>query len=291
MSFNHWNTYFAAHHQQQFSGIYWDDEDYLSSAERKLISSSIQQFQKGENSDGKNLLSKSAQLYDMNYTFAIQNFIKEEQNHSKALGTFMDLHSIERIQKHPLDVIFKSLLKFFSIGGIVVTLTTAEIISMVYYDALRKATGSKLLKDICTAILEDEVEHLKFQSQSLCAIYRTNFLKSILLGLYHSVLMRYLAVSQSHFKTRRHQKPGGLLWTCDEGILYRETQYLSAIEWRENDSENCMIFLTTCFNKTHRYIVKFWKHFRPLQFNSEAKIKHSCKHCLQYVLLWIPVYI
>ncbi|MBK9794538.1 MAG: hypothetical protein IPP60_15925 [Sphingobacteriales bacterium] len=190
MSFNHWNTYFAAHHQQQFSGIYWDDEDYLSSAERKLISSSIQQFQKGENSDGKNLLSKSAQLYDMNYTFAIQNFIKEEQNHSKALGTFMDLHSIERIQKHPLDVIFKSLLKFFSIGGIVVTLTTAEIISMVYYDALRKATGSKLLKDICTAILEDEVEHLKFQSQSLCAIYRTNFLKSILLGLYHSVLMR-----------------------------------------------------------------------------------------------------
>ena len=145
MSFNHWNTYFAAHHQQQFSGIYWDDEDYLSSAERKLISSSIQQFQKGENSDGKNLLSKSAQLYDMNYTFAIQNFIKEEQNHSKALGTFMDLHSIERIQKHPLDVIFKSLLKFFGI---------------------------------------------KFQSQSLCAIYRTNFLKSILLGLYHSVLMR-----------------------------------------------------------------------------------------------------
>ncbi|MFN8259781.1 MAG: hypothetical protein U0X41_02460 [Chitinophagales bacterium] len=190
MSFNHWNEYFKSHHQQQFSNIYWDEEDYLSTTERKLISSSIQQFQKGENSDGKNLLSKSEQLYDMNYTFAIQNFIKEEQNHSKALGTFMDLHSIERIKKHPLDVIFKSLLKFFGIGGNIVTLTTAEIISMVYYDALGKATGSKLLKDICTAILEDEVEHLKFQSQSLCTIYKGHFIKSILLSLYHSILMR-----------------------------------------------------------------------------------------------------
>lgn len=190
MSFNHWNAYFKTHHQQQFSNINWNEEDNLTSSEKQLITASVQQFQKGENSDGKNLLSKSEQLYDMNYTFAIQNFIKEEQNHSKALGTFMDLQSIDRIHKHPLDFIFKSLLKFFGIGGIVVTLTCAEIISMVYYDALKKATNSKLLKSICDAILADEVEHLKFQSQSLFAIYRTNFFKSILLSFYHSILMR-----------------------------------------------------------------------------------------------------
>ena len=73
MSFNHWNAYFETHHQQQFSGINWNEEDTLTSSEKQLITASVQQFQKGENSDGKNLLSKSEQLYDMNYTFAIQN--------------------------------------------------------------------------------------------------------------------------------------------------------------------------------------------------------------------------
>lgn len=190
MSFSTWNAYFETHHQQQFAGIQWNEPDILSADEKKRITSSIQQFQKGENSDGKNLFSKSAQLQDSHYTASIKNFIKEEQNHSKALGTFMDLHSIERIQKHPLDFIFKSLLKLFGIGGIVVTLTCAEIISMVYYDALKRATQSKLLTQICDAILEDEVEHLKFQSHSLFVIYKNNFFKSILLGFYHSVLIR-----------------------------------------------------------------------------------------------------
>lgn len=190
MNFNYWNAYFETHHQEQFSSVNWHQEDTLSEAEKKLITKSIQQFQKGENSDGKNLLSKSTQLHDSSYTSSIRNFIKEEQNHSKALGTFMDLHSIDRIQKHPLDAIFKSLLHSLGIGGNVITLTTAEIISMVYYDALKKATQSKLLQNICDAILEDEVEHLKFQSLSLSVIYKNSFIKNILLSLYHSLLIR-----------------------------------------------------------------------------------------------------
>lgn len=121
----------------------------------------------------------------------------------------MDLHSIDRIQKDPLDFIFKSILKLSGIGGIVVTMTTAEIIAMVYYDTLRKAVRSGMLNSICEDILKDEVEHLKFQSYTLAHIYKGHFLRSIILGLYHSVLIRgtILVVWLFH---RRMWRTGGI---------------------------------------------------------------------------------
>jgi hypothetical protein len=46
-------------------------------------------------------------------------------------------------------------------------LVTAELIAVPYYRALRGATGSPILKLICTRILEDEASHLKFQASML----------------------------------------------------------------------------------------------------------------------------
>jgi hypothetical protein len=43
-------------------------------------------------------------------------------------------------------------------------LATAEVLAIPYYTALREATGSRLLKSICTRILEEESEHLRFQA-------------------------------------------------------------------------------------------------------------------------------
>ena len=47
---------------------------------------------------------------------------------------------------------------------------TAEIIAVPHYRALRDATGSGVLKNICRRILEDEATHLKYQGSMLARL-------------------------------------------------------------------------------------------------------------------------
>ena len=61
-------------------------------------------------------------------------------------------------------IVFGSLRKAVSLTGTHITLTTAEIIAAVYYPALRDATNSKILKQLCTQIIQDEDQHLAFQA-------------------------------------------------------------------------------------------------------------------------------
>ena len=101
----------------------------------------------------------------------VKIFIKEEQDHALVLGQFMDMHSIEKIRKDGLDNIFRFLRKLAGLEGTVTVLLTAEIISMIYYQALRNATSSRTLRQICRQILIDEEMHLRFQSFTLSMIY------------------------------------------------------------------------------------------------------------------------
>ncbi len=52
MDFEIWENYFLKN-KDHFSEIDWQAEDQLTKDEKKKITSSIQQFQKGENSEGK----------------------------------------------------------------------------------------------------------------------------------------------------------------------------------------------------------------------------------------------
>ena len=49
-------------------------------------------------------------------------------------------------------------------------LVTAEFIARIYYDALRDATRSPVLRTICDQILQDERAHIKFQCQRVAMI-------------------------------------------------------------------------------------------------------------------------
>ena len=49
----------------------------------------------------------------------------------------------------------------------ITTLLTAEIIALVYYRALHRATNSALLQSICSQILLDEELHINFQCETL----------------------------------------------------------------------------------------------------------------------------
>lgn len=172
-NFNSWKTHFS-NNCQHLNQINWCEGYWLTTKEKSLIRSSIQQFQRGENSEGKHLY-KFAQEFsekkkDNSYLESIVLFIKEEQKHALVLGKFMQLQEIPRIQSHWVDQIFRKIRKIFNHENSILILTTAEIISAVYYQALGQATNSKLLKSICHQILMDEAYHLQFQSQTISAL-------------------------------------------------------------------------------------------------------------------------
>jgi hypothetical protein len=47
-----------------------------------------------------------------------------------------------------------------------------ETLAMIYYNAVRRATGSPVLREICTQILVDEVPHVAFQCERLAILLR-----------------------------------------------------------------------------------------------------------------------
>lgn len=143
----------------------------LTERERHLITPSIQQFQLGEGSRGQRLLERG-QKYgraqnDPLFAGALDLFIKEEQQHSRYLATFIESQGIPLLRKHWVDSTFRLLRGLAGLELSLTVLVTAEIIAVPYYRALRAATGSTILKMICTRILDDEASHLKFQASML----------------------------------------------------------------------------------------------------------------------------
>jgi hypothetical protein len=146
----------------------------LTEKERRRIAPSIQQFQLGEGSRGQLLLDRGQKygrtVNDPLFAGALDIFIQEEQQHSRYLSAFMESQSIPRAHKHWVDSVFRKLRGLAGLELSLTVLVTAELIAVPYYMALRAATGSPILKMICTRILEDESHHLKFQASMLARV-------------------------------------------------------------------------------------------------------------------------
>lgn len=165
-----WLEYFQFN-RQHLLPIHWESSELINDIEKTNISSSIRSFQLGESSEGTNLL-KAARAYaavsgDTFYVEALKLFIAEEQRHAADLGRFMKLQGIALAKRHWTDSIFRKLRKLANLELAIVVLLTAEIIALVYYDALGKATRSLVLTQLCQQILHDENQHVCFQSQQL----------------------------------------------------------------------------------------------------------------------------
>jgi hypothetical protein len=156
-----WLRYFRANSAEP--RLPWDDGYRLSGAERTVVIESIQQFQLGENAQGRRLLER-AQALDAQYAGALRLFIQEEQRHSYFLGRFLALQGAGCLSRHWVHAAFRRLRGFAGLELRMRVLATAEALAIPYYTALREATGSTLLKSICTRILEEESEHLRFQA-------------------------------------------------------------------------------------------------------------------------------
>jgi hypothetical protein len=149
-------------------------EIQLTAAELKLLTTSIQQFQLGEGSRGHRLLERgqkyARKVNDPLFVSTLELFIKEEQQHSRYLAAFMESQGIPLVSRHWVDSVFRKLRGLAGLELSLTVLVTAEIIAVAYYRALRGATGSAILKTICTRILHDEANHLKFQASMLARV-------------------------------------------------------------------------------------------------------------------------
>ncbi len=189
MEFKIWKEYFRQN-QNHFAYIDFASHDCLSRDERTVISSSLQQFQKGESSEGKHLFGFAKQFEDPEYLECIRLFIREEQKHASVLAAFMLKFQIPRIKGHWVDGVFRWLRKAGGIQNTVSILLIAEIIAKVYYRALHDATESELLRKICLQILRDEGEHIRFQCGLLQVFHRRQSkLTNFLTGSFRSILM------------------------------------------------------------------------------------------------------
>jgi len=146
----------------------------LTAKELETVAKSIQQFQLGEGSRGQRLLDRGRKfgrsVSDPYFAEALDLFVREEQQHSRYLDAFMESQSIPLVSRHWVDTIFRRLRGLAGLELSLTVLATAEIIAVPYYRALRGATGSAILKMICTRILDDEANHLKYQASMLARV-------------------------------------------------------------------------------------------------------------------------
>ncbi|MEL6676086.1 MAG: ferritin-like domain-containing protein [Bacteroidota bacterium] len=172
--FNPWVRYYTLN-QTQLLAIDWEDPYALNPLERRRITASLQQFQRGEHSEGKYLLHQARTYFkdgdDGGYVEALKGLIREEQRHAMTLGRFMKQQDIPRLRQHWVDDVFRFLRRMSGLPVSINILTVAEVIAAVYYQGLKYATESRVLQQLCNQILWDEAQHLAFQVCTLQHFY------------------------------------------------------------------------------------------------------------------------
>lgn len=171
MSFTHWALHFVRN-ANQFNHIDIAGEARLPADVLAVVASSVQQFQRGENSEGRHLMDRAHEMGDTTYADALRVFIREEQEHARILGMWLQHQGIPLVREDVVDGIFRLLRRLGGLEWSVRVLITAELIAAVYYRALRDATPSAALAAICQQILLDEEQHITFQSSAIRAMDR-----------------------------------------------------------------------------------------------------------------------
>lgn len=175
VTYSRWHLYFL-NNRLGNDELPWHDSYRLTEQERRIAAGSIQQFQLGEWARGRGLVRRASTDPRVNgdpcFIGALKLFIAEEQRHSELLGRFLDLERIPRRRRHWIDQIFRSLRKLAGLEACVTVLVTAEVLAVPFYQALRDATRSPLLRAICRRLLCDEASHLEYQAMTLGLLQR-----------------------------------------------------------------------------------------------------------------------
>jgi len=209
LPYERWYRHFLDN-RDALASLPWHDSYRLSEAERTAVGPSIQQFQLGEWARGRGFKRRAASTPGLGadpwFLPALDLFIAEEQGHSGMLGRFLDREGIPRLAHDWLDSAFRRLRKLAGLEICAAVLVTAEVLAMPFYQALRDATRSRLLRAICVHILRDESAHLNYQALTLGLVRRSLSESARMLhSAVHSALFlgTALLVWQQHRRTFR----------------------------------------------------------------------------------------
>src|ERR1700759_5254448 len=160
-----WIEHYRANALEQ--RIDWTLTPGITPKQIRVIRRSLQAWQLGETSEGKNLIRAasrySLRIGDPDYLKAVILFIKEEQKHGANLGRYLDVIGEKRIQKDWGDTLFRKV-RYLNASMEIWTLAVlaVESTAQIFYQALRNSTSCALLSQICTDILIDEAYHITF---------------------------------------------------------------------------------------------------------------------------------
>jgi len=104
MTESDWVRYFSANGAEPT--LPWNDGYRLSGAERAVVIESIQQFQLGENAQGRRLLQRAESLNN-EFVQALRLFINEEKRHSQFLGRFLEMQGERCLRRHWVHAAFR----------------------------------------------------------------------------------------------------------------------------------------------------------------------------------------
>ncbi|MFO0918553.1 MAG: hypothetical protein U0872_09595 [Planctomycetaceae bacterium] len=177
----------------------WTLGSRLTAEERRKVLPSIAIFQLGESGEGRHLFRAAEDWAtasgDQDYVIALRMFIEEEHRHAQLLGDYLDLAEFPRLKTNWTDGLFRWLRHLAGLQLSITVLLSAELIAMVYYAALRRASGCPLLMAICRQVLEDECAHLRFQAQQIGRLRRerTDF-ERLICEAFHAGLLAAISV-------------------------------------------------------------------------------------------------
>lgn len=154
--------------------IPWDQTVRWTTEDRRAIVASVQEFQLGEQSEGRYLRlcadRYAARTGDVDYPKAMRLFVGEEARHAAELARLLTSAGERLKTTTPLDGVFRIVRKLGSGDGLEVclrVLVTAEIVALSYYAALRDATECPVTQALCAQILRDESAHVRFHAERL----------------------------------------------------------------------------------------------------------------------------
>ena len=171
-----WVAHFEAN-AARLRFIPWEDGAGATDEETTAIADSLRAWQLGETSDGSHLLAAAEryarQTADPEFVTAVRLFIAEEQRHGRDLGRWLDLAAVPRAVADWGDSLFRAFR--YALPSMEVWATPVVMVethALVYYNAIRRATGSPVLRALCEQILADEVPHIRFQCERLAVLHR-----------------------------------------------------------------------------------------------------------------------
>ncbi len=211
------SLYWIQHFKQNATKhrVNWNQKPAITAVEQNRIIESLKAWQLGETSDGKHLLAASTmyalKINDPHYVEAVQLFIKEEQKHGANLGRYIDLLGESRKQKDWGDTLFRKI-RYFNTSMELWTITViiVESAAQVYYQAIQDATQCKLLKEICSDILQDEAHHIKFQNERLWILFQQKSFYFRAFAVTWYCLLFFGTIHAVWFAHKRALKAGGV---------------------------------------------------------------------------------